>query len=93
MFDDEDNKIKEEMIENMKKNFSIEEIAQMTSILSLYQPLLNSARMLTMEIIVLNELKNSTITGELAKTATLWNTEFEGLNQRLKAFNDKETIH
>lgn len=84
---------KDDVIKHMKENFSCEELANMTNILSLYQPLLQAAHGLNTEILKMSTTGQVTVPVECLTVMSNWNKEYSRLNTRLEIFNKNETMH
>ena len=78
----------EQIAEELKNNFSSDEVAQMITIMSLYPPLLDNSVSIMMDI-----LANANLSEQKALEIENWIVEYKGLNERVKLFNSQQTMH
>ena len=90
----------DEMAEDMAANFSPKDFAHMSTIFSMYHPLLKDAQMIQTHLQILKatkmiddeELALATYPEEISTLMDKWAANFEMLNTQLDVFNEKETI-
>ena len=83
---------RQELAEHIKHNFSPEEMARATSILSMYQPLLETANLIFTQLTILDKVGTAAIPKECLKAGESWKAEFQLLNEYIKHMRDRGTM-